>query len=789
MAGGSRARRALSGRRVNTATMPEQIGLSSPKGSAPAPAASPAQARWEWLGHWELWIALLVGAFLRLWQPDVTQFLADQAGLMQLARLSVQHGALPVTGIYSSINTLNPPLSVYVLLPFAWLTHDPLLALVSQECWNVLGVLFCYIFVLRIFGRRTAAISTILFATAGSAVDYSRLLWQQDYLPPFIALWAMVTFAGAVRGRSGWLTPAALFLTCAVLLHPTAALLAPALLLALLISPAKPRAWEYVASGVVVALLVAPTLIWELLSGWVDAATFQRSLSGGSKTLDPAVFFRLYQVLGGPVTPQHSPRQVHGVGALISLLLRAPTDTYFSPGSAYGSLGQLPLVVALTAVALFAYGWIVLTYRVFAPLRRHAPATADSGSTRGQRARNWLRGAWGRLREDPSWRAYALLWVSVTLPPATMIDHAQNVYPHYLLSLFPLLFVVSGIGAVSLLDTASAIGSALAARDRSPRWRRLPYAITAAALSLLIAAQTVTSAAMVTSFASGAFDASSGGGYGYLLRDLRSADAQLGALKRRSGARSIFIATTLREDAVLAYMLVGDHSDRASFPSSCLVLPGPSESPGLVAVTSDDQPAGALVAVLPGATAVASIPMPGGASLRTYQVTAPVAAAPGDVAIAPATYIGSGGFTLRLDAVALERTGGARLRWTVLNPSAGSSAPVIVRSLAQIQRAGGVTVRPVGFQDCATQRWRTGEIVYTWMGLPNVAPGDSLLVGAQTYTESLDFTGVGPVALLSAQNKRTPVRGFTISAASGATGVVGNVVGDWYRLPISAPTT
>ncbi|MGH2487378.1 MAG: glycosyltransferase family 39 protein, partial [Ktedonobacterales bacterium] len=224
------------------------MSVQSDRASIPESAAVSAvptqSARRDWLRHWELWAALAGGAFLRLWQPGASGFLGDQAGLMQLASLAVQRGAIPVTGIYSSINTLNPPLSVYVLLPFAWLSHDPLLAVISQECWNVAGILFCYIFVLRTFGRRTAAISTLLFATAGAAVDYSRLLWQQDYLPPFIALFALFTFVGATQGRPRWLAPATVFLTCAILLHPTAALLIPTLLLALLLCQHKPRTWE-----------------------------------------------------------------------------------------------------------------------------------------------------------------------------------------------------------------------------------------------------------------------------------------------------------------------------------------------------------------------------------------------------------------------------------------------------------------------------------------------------------------------------------------------------------------
>ena len=119
---------------------------------------------------------------------------------MTLAREAVLRGALPLTGILSSIGTLNPPLSVGVLLPTALFTKDPLPAVVLLALWNVLGVALLYIFTLRYFGRMQATVAALLFATCGAAVNYSRFLWQQNYLPPLLVLWAWTLYAGCVRG-------------------------------------------------------------------------------------------------------------------------------------------------------------------------------------------------------------------------------------------------------------------------------------------------------------------------------------------------------------------------------------------------------------------------------------------------------------------------------------------------------------------------------------------------------------------------------------------------------------
>lgn len=168
---------------------------------ATTPATSTRAARFVWARHWEFWLALTLGAVLRLWRLDVTGFQTDQAELMALARGGVLRHVLPVTGIPSSIHTLNPPLSIYLLLPFAALGRDPFPAIVSLALWNVLGVALCYVFALRYFGRKTAASGTLLFATCGAAVGYSRFLWQQNYLPPLLVLWALAVYAGCVRSK------------------------------------------------------------------------------------------------------------------------------------------------------------------------------------------------------------------------------------------------------------------------------------------------------------------------------------------------------------------------------------------------------------------------------------------------------------------------------------------------------------------------------------------------------------------------------------------------------------
>src|SRR5262249_30596936 len=146
---------------------------------------------WPWLRHWEFWLALLVGAVLRLWHLDFAQILGDQVGYLSLARESVLRGAFPVTGLEFTVGIRSNPLDILLTIPFVLASKNPFPDELAIALFNVSGIALCYVFAEREFGRRVAFIGTLLLATCGFAVDYSRYLWQLSYQPPLLVLYGM----------------------------------------------------------------------------------------------------------------------------------------------------------------------------------------------------------------------------------------------------------------------------------------------------------------------------------------------------------------------------------------------------------------------------------------------------------------------------------------------------------------------------------------------------------------------------------------------------------------------
>ncbi|MFI5277485.1 MAG: hypothetical protein ACHQ1E_09475, partial [Ktedonobacterales bacterium] len=99
-----------------------------------------------------LGLALLVGALLRLlWLGD-TSFLGDQAQLLAMGQSAALHHAVILTGIPSSLGSLNPPVSTWLYAPFA-LAGGALGATIFTALANLVAVALLYALAARYLNR------------------------------------------------------------------------------------------------------------------------------------------------------------------------------------------------------------------------------------------------------------------------------------------------------------------------------------------------------------------------------------------------------------------------------------------------------------------------------------------------------------------------------------------------------------------------------------------------------------------------------------------------------------
>jgi 4-amino-4-deoxy-L-arabinose transferase-like glycosyltransferase len=655
----------------------------------------------DWTGHWEFWLALLIGAVLRLVALDRSPWLDDQTQLLDLARTAILRAMVPVTGIPASVGILNSPLSVYLLLPVAAFTANPLPQTIALALWNVIGVAICYVAALRGLGRRVAAWSALLFAVCPASVWYSRFLWQQNFLAPLLGLWALTLFVALKdRGRR-WFVAHILLLTVCILLHPTVAFLIPVTLATLWLSPHRPGRREYVLAVLGLLLLLAPTLLWQAQSGWSDLNILFHS-SQASARYDFEVAVALFGVLGAPF-PQT-------LGA----------------GTPFDRLTPVFNILTALTVLLLVVGWLRLTRQIWRGVRaawRPAPPRAATWQERAAWARAIIRDVQG----DEGWRVSFVLWLWVTVPPVAMVRHTITIFPHYLLLLYPGIFIVIGLGAAWIATWGrSAVRLGRSAQERSRPAMVERFSLRAAPIALLLAflgGLTLQSTLHITSVSSPEYSVIEG--YGYPLNTMLGAVDALNAIQRREGIDNVDIIAAPSPPGFyndLATLLRNERSTRSMMDGACLRLPGTGES--LIVTEKSTVPAAQLLSALPNATKIGALPLREGQPASVYRVKPLTSALPGETSAGGVVFGQAGQPALRLEGYQRVAPNRMRLRWTVLTPAA-SARPLLMYQIQVVSGASGegnLKQRAT----CGAARWSAGDTLVTW------APVDSAKAGPLT---------------------------------------------------------
>ncbi len=153
------------------------------------PNVTTLQTRWWRFAEIAAFLVILsVAAGLRFGLPEVIEFKRDEANLARLALDFVQGRAFPLLGIGSSVGLRNAPFSVYVVTPPFLLSSDPALATYYIGALNVLAVALLYGLARRHYGVLAALTAALCLAANPWAVMFSRKLWAQNALMPFIIL-------------------------------------------------------------------------------------------------------------------------------------------------------------------------------------------------------------------------------------------------------------------------------------------------------------------------------------------------------------------------------------------------------------------------------------------------------------------------------------------------------------------------------------------------------------------------------------------------------------------------
>lgn len=582
----------------------------------------------------EYLLVLVVAALLRLVLLDQTSFLGDQAELLFLARSALAHHALPVTGIRSSIGTLNPPASIFLLLPFA-LFGDPLGATVATALANIVAVLLLYCLTDRYVGRRAAFAVGLLYATAPWPIYFSRFIWQQNLLAPVVILFIWTLCRGVIDRKPGWFGWNVLLWGIAFQLHPSAAPLLALTALGIALAWRTVRLRDVVGAAVGLIVIFLPTLIWEYVSKGSDLALYG-ALGQAPAVLNGDVFNELFTVL----TP--------------------PGPTFFGSGALYSQIysriAWLAPLLAVLNVAAFIWLLAVVVNGLL-----HSRRPARQGAAREQGTASSPERGWSKTRAsndsttrlDTRFMLVLLLWLVV--PILAMWRHSTRLHEHYLLTLLPAAFVVLGIFLVWLLEWVAGMGvrrgrsahtyairvvrpvtlplrsrprSVLLTRLRKATLYGLVQVVLVAIVVVVASAQTVSAAGQITTVWRGDFDGTQKHGYTHyglpLAVQQEALEAAVAAAKQMHAV--IYIATTNLQQESFGYLATASGVHAQIYDAAqCLIVPAAKTPPAIVLVTEPLDgvtTAGSLLADMPGVKLLRTLPGQTNTAIRLYYVPA-----------------------------------------------------------------------------------------------------------------------------------------------------------------------
>lgn len=516
-------------------------------------------------------LALIVGAALRLiWLGD-TSFLGDQAELLALGRSAADHHALIVTGILSSIGTLNPPVSTWLYAPFA-LLGGPIGASAFTALLNILAIGLLYALAARYGGRRAGFVAALLYATASDAVHYSRFIWQQNLMAPALLLLLGAILMGLVEQRAGWLGWAALFWGISFQLHPTTAALLAVILFAIALTWRRVRwrdaAW---AAGALLALY-APVLLWEIASRGYD---LNRYLAFGSRT--SITDLTVLTIYGELISPAAS----GSYGA---------TSSYAAIGAAIS-----PLAAIMQALALVSAAWLAAI-----ALKPWIKRWREPGDPCAAMA-------------APRWRLAVTLLLWQALPVLLLIRHNRSVQAHYLLVLLPVIYLSIGLWAAA---TSRWIETRL-----TGRWAPAPHIGLIATTLALALAQTIGVAAELSTIHDGSFNGLALPlHYGVPLSSAQATLRAAASAAKRDGATLAIASTTVQQEPYGYLAQTGSTPATVYVSDGCIMLPSSGSAHPLVTLALPGTLAARALPEMTGVRALGALTAQGSQPLALYQL-------------------------------------------------------------------------------------------------------------------------------------------------------------------------
>ena len=641
---------------------------------------------------------VLLAAYLRLGNLELTEFKLDEAHVCSKAAKFLASGRPPLVGIGSSVGAANPPLFIYLTAIPVSLSRNPAVIAGFIALLNVGAVLGCYLLAREHFGEKVGLIATLLFAVSPWAVFYSRKIWAQDLLPPFVGLFFAALFSTIVKRKPRQLILVFLWLACLIQLHLSALAFIPLVASLLVIFRCRIRLVPLLAGLLVFGLIFAPYIYYDVAHGWINLRTFiEVSRGPGAFDLKSAQYAA--QIIAG--------RGYHALAG-------ASFEKF---------LAEIMNLAWFNAVEtwLFVGGVACLAWQVL---------------------RGWQR---GRKKEEVSDETvrFAILLSWLLAPVLFYVRHTTPVYPHYFILLYPVQFIIIGVFVVRVLDWAGSLAHSL---KTSPLVRLLTGRVAPISLVALIIGLALWQVHLTRGFYNFVDRNDTTGGHGLPVKYYLQAAESLKRLAEGTQALLLSEGDNLawhKTPAVFDFLLQPEISPRFINYQEALVFP---RSNALYLLAPGDNPAASVLDEHTEELVTERISIRGGPdAFRFYRFEAELLASVkasladgyrfGDAPVA----LDNGVEILGYDVSREVSPGGdlqLALYWTV-----GAVPDASYHFFNHLVDDGGQRWGQRDGPGYPTGQWREGDVVVSWFDIsisPDAPTGDYwVLTGIYNYPEGV----------------------------------------------------
>jgi len=670
-----------------------------------------------WLCTWELYPILLIASILRLTALNTTAFGGDQSALYQLAYDAIHYGLLPVTSNNASIFNMHPPLADYFLLLPLVFSVNPLWGAVMTALFNVVAVLLAYSFTRRYYGRVAATIAALLFATAQTAIVFSRFIWQPTLLSPFVLLFLFALFRGVVERRKGWLFSALVLLGIMYQLHEITIVMVALLIAALLLAPHTIRLRDIILALACLLILFAPYLVWQVHTNFSDIHTLFGLVKAYASIDSKAIVY--YQRF---LNAYYYDDRFLG-------------SSYYDPvGSASSVVFKILPVLVLSRylLTLLLVGAFVLAgiLVVSSSNSRDVDAIHCVPPSNGQFFAPFYKW-WVNLCADTFRCGLILLVLWQIVPVLALLRHSTTIHLHYLLMTLPGQFILIGFFLSRLI-------SWMQAQKATRQWQGLRYSLYAVT-ALLLSIQLLGSTASLVDTMHGINNHI----FGYNdLGSLQHAVQEADHVAQSRHLNRVYITFVANTDTFTAMPYLAQQMRTPSTifdASSCLVLPSFAQGPAVLLMRSTDTVAIALLRQFATATLIDKPPLLGTSPFLLYIVTPPTTPISLQDGFASQLQLSDG----QAQHLTIGHAAFMATRWTLLNnaqPSPFKTYTYILRATSTGSNAS--TIR----SDCLFTASRPGDQLITGFHLPTgMTPMAAFHITGQLLTTAPYIFSQGPL--------------------------------------------